>query len=83
MLKGNLKSCLLYGKESPEDKALVLKDHLCSKTLQELHFVAKDLSVRLTGSSHRADIVNRMIGIAQTGVIRNDSLNEGTITFAE
>ena len=49
-LDGNLKSCLLREKQLSEDEVSALKDHLCSKMLQELRFLAKDMNVRLAGS---------------------------------
>ena len=57
-LDSNLKNCLLCGKLLSEDEVSALKDHLCSKTLQELLVLAKDVNVRLAGSSHKADIVD-------------------------
>ena len=59
-----------------EDEVSALKDRLCSKTLQELRILAKDVNVRLAGSSRKADIVDRMIGMARIGAIRDDSLDE-------
>ena len=72
----NLKNCLLRGKQLSEDEVSALKDRLCSKTLQELRVLAKDVNVRLAGSSRKADIVDRMIGMARIGAIRDDSLDE-------
>ena len=60
-----IKSCLLHGKESSQDEVSVLKDRLSAKTLQELRVLAKDVSIRLAGSSRKADIVDQMIGMAQ------------------
>ena len=54
----NLKNCLLRGKQLSEDEVSALKDRLCSKTLQELRVLAKDVNVRLAGSSRKADIVD-------------------------
>ena len=75
-LDSNLKSCLLRGKQLSEDEVSALKDCLCSKALQELRVLAKDMNVRLAGSSHKADLVDQMIGMARTGAIRDDSLDE-------
>ena len=49
-LKESLKGCLLRGKELSDGEILGIKDCLYSKTLKELHILAKDLNVRLTGS---------------------------------
>ena len=77
-LEGNLRSCLLCGKHLSEDKVSALKNHLFSIMLQELHVLAKDINVRLAGSSHKADIVDRMIGMVWVGAIQDDSLDEGS-----
>ena len=76
VLEDNLKSCLLCGKQLSEDEVSALKDCLCNKTLQELRVLAKDVNVRLAGSSRKADIVDRIIGMARIGVIRDDTLDE-------
>ena len=60
-LDGNLKSCLLCGKQLSKDEVSALKDHLCSKMLQELHVPARDANIRLAGLSHKAVIVDQMI----------------------
>ena len=53
-----------------------LKECLCRKTLQELRVLAKDLNIRLAGSSRKVDIVDRIIRIAWNGAIRDKSLDE-------
>ena len=63
----SLKTCLLSGKELSENEILALKDGLCSKTIQELRVLAKDVNVRLTGSSRKANIVERLVGMARIG----------------
>ena len=45
------KKVLKLGKQLSEDEVSVLKDCLCRKTLQELRIIAKDVNVRLAGSS--------------------------------
>ena len=75
-LEGSLKDCLLCGKELSDDEISVLKDRLCSKTVQELRILAKGVNVRLTGSSRKVDIVDRLIGMARIGATRDDLLDE-------
>ena len=65
-MEGSLKKCLLNGKELSQEVS-ALKDRLCSKMLQELHVFAKDMNIRLTGSSRKTDIVECLIGMAQIG----------------
>ena len=47
------KKVLKLGKQLPEDEVSALKDCLCRKTLQELRVIAKDVNVRLAGSSRK------------------------------
>ena len=75
-LEGSLKDCLLRGKELSDDEISALKDRLCSKTIQELRILAKGVNVRLTGSSRKVDIVDRLIGMARIGATRDDLLDE-------
>ena len=75
-LEESLKTYLLRGKQLSEDEASALRDCLYRKTLQELRALAKDVNVRLAGSSRKADIVDRMIGMARIGAIRDESLAE-------
>ena len=56
-LEESFKSYLLCGKQLSEDEASALRDCLHKKTLQELEWLA--------GSSRKADIVDRMIGMEQ------------------
>ena len=66
-LEESLKTYLLRGKQLSEDEASALRDFLYRKTLQELRALAKDMNVRLAGSSRKADIVDRMIGMVWIG----------------
>ena len=77
-LIGSLKSCLLSGKELSDSEISAIKDSLCSRTLQKLRVLAKGVNVRLTGSSRKADIVDRLIGMARIGATRDSSLDEET-----
>ena len=77
-MEGSLKKCLLNGKELSQEEVSVLKDRLCSKMLQELRVLAKDMNVRLTGSSRKTDIVKCLIEMARIGATRDDSLDDET-----
>ena len=53
------------------------------KNNKELRSFAKNVLVRLTGSSRKADIADRLIAMAQIGAIRDeatDSNTDGDIT---
>ena len=72
----SLKTYLFRGKLLSEDEASALRDCLYRKMLQEPRVLAKDVNVRLAGSSCKADIVDTMIGMARIGAIRDESLDE-------
>ena len=76
-LKESFKTCLLHGKQLSDNKISAPKDSLHNKTLQELHILAKDVNVRLTGLSHKTDTVNRLIGMARIWATLED-LDEET-----
>ena len=43
------------------------------KKIDELRKIASSLSVHLTGSTHKKDIVDRIVGMAQIGAVRDSS----------
>ena len=58
----SLKSALLRAEELSDNEVANLCDSLCGKTIKELRAVAKSVCMRLTGSSHKTDITDRLIG---------------------
>ena len=60
---------LLRGKELSASEIALLRNELLSKTAKDLRKVASSLSVRLTGSVRKFEIVERLISMAQIGAI--------------
>ena len=50
-------------------------------TLKQLKLLAKNLSIKLTGSTNKAEVIDRMLGMAQIGAIHGHSnLDNGNTT---
>ena len=64
---------LLYGKELSDSDVESLKASLASKSVQDLRKIAVKVSVRLTGSLQKKDIVDRLIGMAKIGATHKRS----------
>ena len=75
-LEESLKVCLLRSKDLSDDEMARVKERLHGKTLQELRVLAKSVTVRLTGSSRKADMVERLIGMSRIGATKDESLNK-------
>ena len=56
---------LLRGKELTTSDVASLRDELLSKPVKDLRKVASSLSMWLTGSAQKYDIVERLTGMAQ------------------
>ena len=66
---------LLKGNELSDSDIAVLRDDLVVK-IDELQKIASSLSIRLTGSTCKKDIVDRIVGMAQIGAVRDSSGKE-------
>ena len=55
-----------------------IRRQLLKKTVKELGTLAKLLGVRLTGSSRKADIVDRLLAMAKIGAVRDMSTEDAT-----
>ena len=64
---------LPHEKELSDSDVESLKASLASKKVQDLRKVAVEVSVRLTGSVRKKDIVDRLIGMAKTGATHKPS----------
>ena len=64
---------LLRGKELSDSDVEALKASLASKTVQVLRKIAVEVSVRLSGSVRKNDIVDRLIGMARIGATHKPS----------
>ena len=67
---------LLRGKELSASEIALLRNELLSKTAKDLRKVASSLSVRLTGSVRKVEIVERLISMAQIGAIYEPASND-------
>jgi len=75
-------SALLQAQKLSEDELSNLRDSLNKKTLKELRSLAKSVSVRLTGSSRKHDIVDRLIAMGKIGAVRDPSMDDGEVTIS-
>ena len=66
-------SRLLKGKELSDSNITVLRDDLLVRKIDDLRKIASSVSVRYTGSTRKKDIVDRIIGMAQIGALRDSS----------
>ena len=58
---------LLHGKELSDSDVESLRASLCLKKVKDVRKIANEVSVRLTGSVRKNDIVDRLIGMAKIG----------------
>ena len=56
-------SVMLQAQKLSKHELLELQDYLSKKTLNKLHLLAKSVSVRLTGSSHKLSAMDMLGGI--------------------
>jgi len=70
---------LLCGKELSDSDIQALNDLLKSRTARELWSIASNVSVRLTGSVRKNDIVSRLIGMAKIGATHRPDDNEAEL----
>ena len=68
-----LKSVLLRGQELSDNEIVELRDCMLKKTLKEMRVLSKSISVKLTGSSRKVDIVDRLISMAKIGAVQDVS----------
>jgi len=75
MADQSIHSHLLTGQELSDSEIAVLRDDLFVK-IDDLQKIASSLSIRLTGSTRKKDIVDRIIGMAQIGAVHDSSGEE-------
>ena len=71
---------LITGKDLTDDDEATLTTNLRKMTLKQLKFLAKNLSIKLTGSTKKADVIDRLLAMARIGAIYGHSnlCNDGT-----
>ena len=62
---------LIQAQKLSENELSKLRDSLNKKTLKELQSLAKSVSVRLTGSSCKHNIIDCLITMGKIGVVRD------------
>ena len=77
-MRDSLKSALLRTKELSDNEVVNLCDSFCGKTIKELIAVEKSVCVRLTGSSCKTDITDRLIVMARIGAIKGEAIDGDT-----
>ena len=86
MVEERVKELLFRGEELSNSDIAALINRLSAMTLKNLKSLAKSLGIRLTGSSRKGDIIERLIGMARIGAIkkraeREEEGDEITITY--
>ena len=75
-------SALLLVQKFSENELLELRDCLSKKTLKELWLLAKSVSVKLTGSSRKLDIIDCLIAMGKIGAIQDPSMDDGEVMIS-
>ena len=68
---------LISGKELTDDDEVMLMSRLREMTLKQLKLLAKKLNIKLTGSSKKSEVIDRMFAMAHIGAIRGQRSSEG------
>ena len=64
-----LETLLISSKELTDDDEAILMTHLSKITLKQLKVLAKKLTIKLTGSSKKSEIIDQMFAMARIGAI--------------
>ena len=78
----NVESALLQGKELSHEEIVGLREHLHRLSVKEIKAIAKGLSIRLTGSSKKTDIIERLMAMARIGAIQKHRSKEEDINIS-
>ena len=68
----DLENALVMAKDCTNDKAILLKQWLSAHNVPKLRAISKQLSVKLSGVVRKADIVERLVCMAQLGCIHQN-----------
>ena len=69
---------MLRDQELNDEKVMELRENLLKKTVKELSALAKSISVKLAGSSRKADIVDRLLAMAKIRAVRDKLFDDNT-----
>ena len=78
----DVEDALLQGKELSHEEIVSLRERLHRLSVKEIKSIAKGLSIRLTGSSKKADIIERLMAMAQIGAIQKHRSREEDINIS-
>ena len=70
-----LVSSLMRAQDMTDTETQVLRETLLANTVKELNTLARRVSVRLAGSSRKADIVERVLAMAKIGAVHDTLSN--------
>ena len=77
-----IESALVQGKELSHEEIVSLRKQLYGLSVKEIKAIAKNLSIRLTGSSKKADIIERLMAMARIGAIQKHHSREEDINIS-
>ena len=78
----DVEDVLLQGKELSHEEIVSLRERLHRLSVKEIKSIAKRLSIHLTGSSKKADIIERLMAMAQIGAIQKHRSREEDINIS-
>ena len=83
LTKSKVETLLNNGKDLTDDDEATIIIHLREMTLKQLKLLAKNLNVKLTGSTKKAEIIDRLLAMARIGAIHGHSnhCNDGTTNY--
>ena len=73
LAKSEVETLLINGKDLTDDDEATLTTNLRKMTLKQLKLLAKNLSIKLTGSTKKAEVIDRLLAMAQIGAIHGHS----------
>ena len=71
----SLVSSLMRARDMTDTETQVLRETLLAIMVKELNTLARRVSVRLAGSSRKADIVERVLAMAKIGAVQDTLSN--------
>ena len=71
----SLVSSLMRAQDMTDTETQVLRETLLAIMVKELNTLARRVSVRLAGSSRKADIVERVLAMAKIGAVQDTLSN--------
>ena len=83
LAKNKVEMLLINGKDLADDDEATLTTNLRKMTLKQLKLLAKNLSIKLTGSTKKAEFIDRLLVMARIGAIHGHSnlCNDGTVNI--